>query len=151
MWKRQQDDDWEGNDYYDGNWFDSSDGMVIRYVAVALFFTAIMLFIIGSHVHARRRLSKGLQPLTYHRWTVRNRHARPNEFQNVPQHPAYAMENCAAPPPAYNHDEAPPPVYSPPEGASKIAAEQNYQPRSVGEASQGPLPAPPQAHQGPIS
>lgn len=46
------------------------------------------------------------------------------------QHPdSYGMQNSnfAPPPPAYQAGDAPPPVYQPPQGGSKVAADQNYQ------------------------
>jgi hypothetical protein len=46
------------------------------------------------------------------------------------QHPdAYGMQNSnfAPPPPAYQAGDAPPPVYQPPQGSTKVAADQHYQ------------------------
>jgi len=132
-----------GDDDY-GSWWWSPAGMAVRYAIVALLFAAVLLFFVGGYYHARRRIRKGLQPLPYHRWMVRRfmRQPQPAYQQyhpyNAPQ--AYQMENYAPPPPAYNREEAPPPVYQPPEGGSKVMADQSYVheqplPRIPGEGS----------------
>ena len=43
-----------------------------------------------------------------------------------PQGQGYAMDGYPPPPPAYHQGEGPPPVYVPPQGGSKIAADQGY-------------------------
>ena len=105
-------------------------------------------------MHARRRARKNLTPLRYHAWMLRrstrgpryyyqngqqpmynNGQSNYNQQQNPyygqqAQHPdAYGMQNSnfAPPPPAYQAGDAPPPVYQPPQGGSKVAADQNYQ------------------------
>lgn len=98
-------------------------------------------------MHARRRARKNLPPLRYHAWMLRrstrgsryyypNNHGAPmyaNQQQNPyygQQHPdSYGMQNSnfVPPPPAYQAGDAPPPVYQPPQGGSKVAADQNYQ------------------------
>jgi hypothetical protein len=57
------------------------------------------------------------------------------------QHPdAYGMQNStfAPPPPAYQAGDAPPPVYQPPQGGSKVAADQNYEVRGEGSEARAP-------------
>lgn len=49
-------------------------------------------------------------------------------------------QGWAPPPPAYNQWDAPP-VYQPPQGASKAAADQNFE-RTAGESSVGGVGAP---------
>ncbi|KAI7360065.1 hypothetical protein KC320_g37 [Hortaea werneckii] len=44
--------------------------MAVRYTIVGLLFAALLLFFVGGYFHARRRLQKGLPPLSYHRWMV---------------------------------------------------------------------------------
>ncbi|KAK3675731.1 hypothetical protein LTR78_004372 [Recurvomyces mirabilis] len=139
MWKRQfstngdngyGDDGYGYGSGYDGyeSWWWTPAGMAVRYVIVALLFASVLLFFVGGYYHARRRLRKGLPPLRYHRWLVRqhilNSQQQYGRHQNPPN--AYQMENYAPPPPAYNHAEMPPPVYQPPQGASKIMADQSY-------------------------
>jgi hypothetical protein len=116
-------------------------------------------------MHARRRARKGLPPLAYHRWMLKRssgpryyyQHGAPmyNNMHNpnnnnyhsqqanpyYAQHPdAYGMQNStfAPPPPAYQAGDAPPPVYQPPQGSTKVAADQNYQEvrSGVGESSE---------------
>jgi hypothetical protein len=100
-----------------------------------------------------RRARKNLPPLAYHRWMLKRssgpryyyQHGAPmyntnnihnpnhNHQQANPyyaQHPdAYGMQNSnfAPPPPAYQAGDAPPPVYQPPQGSTKVAADQHYQ------------------------
>ncbi|KAI4719261.1 hypothetical protein E4T48_04586 [Aureobasidium sp. EXF-10727] len=145
-----------------GFWW-SSDGYGVRYGIIALVFIAIALLLFGSYFHAQRRIRKGLQPLAYHRWLVSRRRFRAtpypqNNYTYYQQDPAYPpqqgypMQNMGGayhgpaefqpPPPAYGNWEAPP-VYQPPQGASKVAANQNTQPARndvAGEGSSASLP-----------
>jgi len=121
--------------------------MAVRYAIVGLLFAFVLFFFVGGYYHARRRIRKGQPPLPYHRWMVR-RHFRyaPDTRYAQYQQPGrtYQMNDYPPPPPAYNQYEAPPPVYQPPEGGSKVMANQTYvNVRPTGEASdsQGP-PAP---------
>lgn len=129
--------------------------MALRYTIVGLLFASVILFFIGGYYHARRRVKKGLQPLPYHRWMVQRRtydsETRYAQYQQPGQ--TYVMNDYPAPPPAYSSGEAPPPVYQPPEGGSKILADQHYtqvrpvgessEARPVGEASEGAGPTAP--------
>ena len=124
--------------------------MTIRYALAALLFALALLYFIGGYAHARRRLSRNLPPLRYHRWMVtssrryRGQHpvnsaAYMQRYQSPFQHQqqqqgygqgegmgagGYMMNEYAPPPPAYHSSEVPPPVYQPPEGASKVLADQ---------------------------
>jgi hypothetical protein len=122
--------------------------MAVRYAIIALLFALILVYFIGGYYHAKRRASKGLPPLAYHRWMV-NRRSRNNYNQQyynpVPyaqpyyqsHDNSYGMQGYAPPPPAYDGYAAPPPVYQPPQGGSKVAADQNYAPpQRVGESSE---------------
>lgn len=107
--------------------------MAVRYAIVGLLFAALLLFFVGGWFHARRRLRKGLPPLAYHRWMVsRYYYRQPHDAEAPPQRQlrpvqqTYRMEHYEPPPPAYNQSEVPPPVYQPPEGASKVAADQTF-------------------------
>jgi len=123
------------------SWWWTPAGMALRYAIVALLFGSVLLFFLIGYIHARRRMRKGLPLLPYHRWMVRNRAYYADERYVTYQQPgrAYVMENYAPPPPAYNPSDAPPPVYQPPEGGSKVIADQNVvRVQSVaGETSQG--------------
>ncbi|TKA82842.1 hypothetical protein B0A55_00992 [Friedmanniomyces simplex] len=140
-----------GDDYYGGSWWWTPAGMAVRYAVVALLFAFVLLFFVGGYYHGRRRMRKGLPPLAYHRWMVRRYMQHPQQqrgyaqYQQFPPTQGYQMENYPPPPPAYNHHEAPPPTYQPPEGGSKVMADQSYvytQPlpqtpgHQAGEASQ---------------
>lgn len=139
-------------------------GYGVRYAIVALIFIGIALLLFGAYFHAQRRIRKGLQPLAYHRWLVTRRRYRATPFrqnnytyyQQDPAYPpqqGYPMQNMGGgyhgpaefqpPPPAYGNWEAPP-VYQPPQGASKVAANQNTQPMArdevAGEGSSTSLP-----------
>ncbi|KAH0285693.1 hypothetical protein KCU62_g7365, partial [Aureobasidium sp. EXF-3399] len=149
------------NDDY--SWWWSSDGYGVRYAIIALIFIAIALLLFGAYFHAQRRIRKGLPPLAYHRWLIsRRRRATPYPQQNnyayyqqhdpaYPPQQGYPMQNMGnhgnaefqPPPPAYGNWEAPP-VYQPPQGASKVAANQNALPvvrsEGAGEGSSASLP-----------
>jgi hypothetical protein len=61
------------------------------------------------------------------------------------QHPdAYGMQNSnfAPPPPAYQAGDAPPPVYQPPQGSTKVAADQHYQELRTGAGESSEVRAP---------
>ena len=127
--------------------------MAKRYAIVAVIFALVLFFVCGYY-HARRRLSRGQEPLAYHRWMVRNRlrnmsHAQSRNawphHSNAPAYgQSYPMDEYPPPPPAY---EAPPPVYQPPQGATKAMADQNFsQTNRAGESSaSGGTAGPPDA------
>lgn len=141
----------------------TQDGYGVRYAIIALIFIAIALLLFGAYFHAQRRIRKGLPPLAYHRWLIsRRRRATPYPQQNnyayyqqhdpaYPPQQGYPMQNMGnhgnaefqPPPPAYGNWEAPP-VYQPPQGASKVAANQNALPvvrsEGAGEGSSASLP-----------
>ncbi|KAH0144935.1 hypothetical protein KCU67_g12868, partial [Aureobasidium melanogenum] len=155
-------DDPNCNDDYD--WWWSGTGYGVRYAIIALIFIGIALLLFGAYFHAQRRIRKGLPPLAYHRWLVSRRRYRATPFRQnnytyYQQDPAYPpqqghpMQNMNGayhgpaefqpPPPAYGNWDAPP-VYQPPQGASKVAANQNTQPMArdevAGEGSSTSLP-----------
>ncbi|KAJ9625894.1 hypothetical protein H2203_004661 [Taxawa tesnikishii (nom. ined.)] len=148
-----------GGDYCDDSWWWSDTGMTVRYVVVAIVFLVLVAFLVGSYYHAKKRIRQGLPPLAYHRWLVaRRRH--PQQFQQ--QHgyatyyqqesngQAYPMHGYPPAPPAYNAWDAPPPVYQPPEGATKVAGDQNFPNthHNNGESSSSAnVAAPPSSHQ----
>lgn len=134
--------------------------MGVRYAIVALIFAALVIFVVGGYVHARRRVRQGMTPLPYHRWMVQRRYydAGPRyQTYQAPGHTyvmdAYPPPPQAPPPPAYNPADAPPPVYQPqpppPPGGSKAMADQSYAPLhppapdETGIASPGPAAAAP--------
>nr|POE49405.1 hypothetical protein CFP56_50322 [Quercus suber] len=171
MWKRQSGDgtdfandningDSPGDDQ--GSWWWSPAGFTVRYIIVAVVFGALLLFFVGGYYHANRRVRKGLAPLPYHRWMVQRRvwgnEPRYNQYAQYParfasqgpeQGQTYRMEGYAPPPPAYNSELAPPPAYQPPQGGSKVMADQSYpivQERGAGESSTGIAAPPPARH-----
>lgn len=141
--------------------------MAVRYAIVGSLFALALLYFVGGYFHALRRLRKGLPPLRYHRWMVQRRLYMMNAMNNgqnnnngsggyynsgaayygppgsqQPGQGGYQMENYPPPPPAYNPQEVPPPTYQPPEGASKVLADQHYHVRAVdGEEGEGAGPA----------
>lgn len=138
------------------SWWWSNAGHAVRYTIVAVLFFIIFAYFLGGYWHARRRLRKNLPPLAYHRWMVKrythpryytphgvpvyvHQHPQQNPYYGQPQHPDYyGMQGSshAPPPPAYHAGDAPPPVYQPPQGSSKVAADQNYTEARVGESSE---------------
>ncbi|KAI5212903.1 hypothetical protein E4T42_07300 [Aureobasidium subglaciale] len=147
--------DIDQSDCYDSWWW-SSSGYGVRYAIIALIFVGIALLLFGAYFHAQRRIRKGLQPLAYHRWLVSRRRYRATPFpqnnytyyqQQDPAYPpqqGYPMQNMGGaphgnvefqpPPPAYGNWESPP-IYQPPQGASKVAANQNTQPMERNDAA----------------
>ncbi|KAK1821104.1 hypothetical protein LTR12_004496 [Friedmanniomyces endolithicus] len=121
-----------GDDYYGGSWWWTPGGMAVRYAIVALLFAFVLLFFVGGYYHGRSRMRRGLPPLAYHRWVVRRyamRHPGQQQVyaqQQFPPTRGYQMEDYPPAPPAYNNHEAPPPTYQPPEGGSKVMADQAY-------------------------
>ncbi|KAK5131313.1 hypothetical protein LTR08_001152 [Meristemomyces frigidus] len=137
------DDNYSG--YGGGSWWWTPTGMAIRYTLASLIFAAALLFLVGGYLHARRRAAQGLPPLPYHRWMLgrQRRHNNNNNdsspysqryyahYQQPPhqqhqqqQQQGYMMNDYLPPPPAYHTSELPPPVYQPPEGGSKVLADQ---------------------------
>jgi hypothetical protein len=109
-------------------------GTTARYIILCVLFTLLLGYFVGGYAHARRRLKKGLAPLPYHRWMVQRKvqYARPQQQHYTPYGPyshdpyaeGYQMHGTGPPPPAYQRDG--PPAYAPPEGASKVMADQHY-------------------------
>lgn len=133
--------------------------MGVRYAIVAILFLALLALLVGGYSHAQRRLRRGQPPLRYHRWMLARRHYARGFYDTNQTYAHYANQNgqaygmtgqpaYAPPPPAYNHYDAPP-VYQPPEGGSKIMADQTvHEVRRAGESSgDAGLAAPPPAHQ----
>ncbi|KAI6814741.1 hypothetical protein KC332_g12227 [Hortaea werneckii] len=149
LWKRQGGDTFTGDGGEDGSsgydygsysdygygtygdnvgfWWTPA-GMAVRYTIVGLLFAALLFFFVGGYFHARRRLQRGLPPLSYHRWMVgRAYRSYPAETVYYQQPgTTYRMDQYEHPPPAYTATTEPPPVYQPPEGATKVAANQTY-------------------------
>lgn len=151
------------NDDPNGDWWWSSEGYGVRYAIVAVFFGVVVLGLILSYLHAKRRIRRGLPPLAYHRWLVRKRtpyhqnhfvfyrhHDAGQGAQAHPMNDYYGRQSAqfAQPPPAYNQQWDAPPVYQPPVGASKAAANQNVQaPERFGEGtSAAGVAVPPPSH-----
>jgi hypothetical protein len=99
----------------------------------------ITLFFLVSYFHARRRITRGQEPLAYHRWMVR-RHLEPTANLNtrpttgapvlatyvVNERGEYVLQPLQSHvPPAYNTSMPPPPVYPGPPGATKIDPNQD--------------------------
>ncbi|XMA18456.1 hypothetical protein WAI453_011247 [Rhynchosporium graminicola] len=104
------------------------DGQIVRWSVFFGLFTLLLAYMIGGYWHAKKRLSKGLAPLRYHRWLLSRRdRARYDPTYQTPavyynQYPPqqqgqYGMHPM--PPPLYNTADLPP-TYQPPAGATKI-------------------------------
>ena len=140
--------------------------MAVRYAIITVLFALVLLYFVGGYWHAKRRIRKNLAPLPYHRWMVSRRRYQPanqqwyNHQPNGPhsQQPyyqnndtayggSYGMQGYAPPPPAYDAHMAPPPVYQPPQGGSKVAADQHYTAMPGGRSGESSdaaaAPAPP--------
>ncbi|KAK5084334.1 hypothetical protein LTR05_005410 [Lithohypha guttulata] len=126
--------------YYgdDGWWYYSETAFIIKWVITALIVVGLLAFFAGGYWHVQRRLKKNLAPKRYHKWMVgrRQRALYPHLFpanRRVYYHqapyghsPAMPMHSYGPAPPAYGeHDYVPP--YAPPQGASKVNPDQNFE------------------------
>ncbi|PMD61523.1 uncharacterized protein K444DRAFT_628549 [Hyaloscypha bicolor E] len=147
--------------YYENDsfWW-TRTGQIVRW---SIFFAILGLFIaymIIGYWHAKRRISRGLPPLAYHRWLLnRQQRARydpsyqnPHVFYTSYPQPGGQYGMNPMPPPMYDPNGQPP-VYQPPAGASKVdpsqwRSEPTRRPAESGEqapeydAPPGPPPAP---------
>jgi hypothetical protein len=94
--------------------------MIVKYSILAGFFLFTTALLVGSYMHARMRMKKNLDPLSYHRWMVAGRvytGERPYYGGNAPYpQGTYGMHNMP-PPPVYDPNR--PPIYensAPPPG-----------------------------------
>jgi len=133
----------------DGRFWYSRTGQIVRWSIFFGLFILFMLYIIIGYWHAKRRISKGLPPLAYHRWLL-NRQQRatydptyqnPRVFYNPYPSGQYAMPQYPAPPPMYNPNAPMPPMYQPPEGGSKVDPSQYGQTTSRPTDGTEPSPA----------
>ncbi|KAH8158285.1 hypothetical protein CIB48_g9960 [Xylaria polymorpha] len=65
---RRQDGQRDDEDYV---WFwYTTTGIIIKYVLFFSFLLIIVGWVVGGRFHAKRRLRKGLKPLSYHAWLL---------------------------------------------------------------------------------
>ncbi|KAI0109219.1 hypothetical protein GGR51DRAFT_513089 [Nemania sp. FL0031] len=119
-------------------WY-TTTGIIVKYTIFFAFLFAIAAWVIGGRVHAKRRLRKGLKPLSYHAWLLSRAEraqvdpAYAYAAQNPVYRPVYGHPNGGAdyygmhpmPPPVY--DPTRPPVYDGPPAGSKIDPVQDRQ------------------------
>lgn len=48
-------------------WRNVQTGLIVRWVIFLSLLGIVLLYVVVGHLHARRRIKKGLQPLAYHR------------------------------------------------------------------------------------
>lgn len=120
-------------------------GVIVKWSLFLAFIVFISLYLLIGHIHARKRVQKGLAPLAYHRFLVprstlaqvdpRFRYPQPNitSYRSNGQQ-IYDM-HAMPPPPVYDPNAARPPMYEPPAGATKTDANQQYQPPQYGVAA----------------
>ncbi|OAP63586.1 hypothetical protein AYL99_02813 [Fonsecaea erecta] len=156
-------DDTAGDDSENGYWWYSPTADAIKWAVVAAILLAFSFYFLAGHLHAKRRMQKGLPPLPYHRWLV----SRRQKVAFLQQHPQYANQfafyraqqervgpygySCTPgsgqafqmggmygpPPPAYHEPEYVP-AYTPPQenGSNKVNPDQRFEPPN------GPPPSP---------
>ncbi|KAI0865044.1 hypothetical protein F4860DRAFT_342531 [Xylaria cubensis] len=135
-------------------WY-TTPGIIIKYVIFFAFLFILFGWVVGGRLHAKRRLRKGLKPLSYHAWLLsRQERAQVDPTYAYPRgpvvygvyRPVYGNDNNnngdyygmhPMPPPVY--DPSRPPVYDGPQGGSKVDPVQD---RSQGQGS-APDYAPP--------
>ncbi|KAI9783443.1 MAG: hypothetical protein M1816_001367 [Peltula sp. TS41687] len=133
----------------DGYWYYSPTAVAIKWAVLAALVLLLLSFLAGAYYHARRRITRGLQPMAYHRWMIpRRRYVEPEPHTWQPQNQFSFYHNQEngyqmhpVPPPAYNPNLAPPPVYQPPAGASKVNPSQ-HPPTMPAPPGEGSYPAP---------
>ncbi|KAK6504006.1 hypothetical protein TWF506_002223 [Arthrobotrys conoides] len=103
----------------DYGWWYSDTAIIIKWTIGAIIFAIIIAYFGGGYIHAKNRMSKGLEPLSYHRWMVRRQmppEAYPSHFNGnaggFGNYGGYA-EPYQPPPPVYNPTQGPPPSYYP--------------------------------------
>ncbi|KAI0452467.1 hypothetical protein F5B21DRAFT_332587 [Xylaria acuta] len=136
-------------------WY-TTPGVIIKYVLFFTFLFILFGWVVGGRIHAKRRLRKGLKPLSYHAWLLsRQERAQVDPTYAYPQGPVvygvyrpvygtngnnngeyYGMHPM--PPPVY--DPSRPPVYDGPQVGSKVDPVQD---RSQGSQGSAPEYAPP--------
>ncbi|KAI0197661.1 hypothetical protein F4808DRAFT_291572 [Astrocystis sublimbata] len=150
------------DDEYVWFWY-TTPGIIIKYVIFFSFLTILFGWVIGGRIHAKRRLRKGLKPLSYHGWLLsRQERAQVDPAYAYPTGPVvygvyrpvynghnngdangadyYGMHSM--PPPVY--DPTRPPQYDGPPAGSKIDPQQDRSQQQQGQ-TQGSAPdyAPP--------
>ncbi|KAF3939924.1 hypothetical protein ABW19_dt0204195 [Dactylella cylindrospora] len=134
------------------SWWYSDTAIIVKWTVGAVIVAIIVGYCCGGYIHAKHRLSKGLQPLGYHRWMVRRQMApqayNPSGYYNSGSNPGaggygnyggYAQP-YQAPPPVYNPHHAPPPSYTPgdiPLNATKANPDQNFPGQQVSGTTGG--------------
>lgn len=124
--------------YTDSFWY-TEKGIIVKWIVLAVFFLIFFVWFVGGHIHAKRRLKKGLPLLGYHRFLIS--YAERRRYGQVPQNhftfyqtqnpyapsggaapnPQYSQRQDGAwaePPPLYQNTDAPPQYFAPP-GATK--------------------------------
>jgi len=129
------------------NWWFSPTAVIVKWSilgAIVLFF---LVWFVGGHFHAKRRIKKGLPPLRYHAFLVPDRY-RPQ--RPMPQNHAYfyRMENngytMEAMPPTYGQSGPLPPTYQGDNKTPQIDPNQSYDMPPPGEPpSEPPSELPP--------
>ncbi|KAI0441928.1 hypothetical protein F4803DRAFT_521221 [Xylaria telfairii] len=133
-------------------WY-TTTGIIIKYVLFFTFLLVIVGWVVGGRFHAKRRLRKGLKPLSYHAWLLsRQERAQVDPTYAYPQpvyRPVYGNDHAGGadyygmhsmPPPVY--DPSRPPVYDGPPVGSKVDPVQDRQ-QQQGPAAQASDFAPP--------
>ncbi|KAI1167051.1 hypothetical protein F5B18DRAFT_648067 [Nemania serpens] len=133
-------------------WY-STTGVIIKYTLFFAFLFIIAVWVVGGRTHAKRRLRKGLKPLSYHAWLLsRTERAQVDPAYAYVAHapvyrPVYGGDANGAdrygmhpvPPPVY--DPSRPPVYDGPSAGSKIDPVQDRHGLGQGEGQgQGAAP-----------
>ncbi|KAI1187665.1 hypothetical protein F5B17DRAFT_452954 [Nemania serpens] len=138
-------------------WY-TTTGIIIKYTLFFAFLFIIALWVIGGRAHAKRRLRRGLKPMSYHAWLLsRAERAQVDPtyaYAPPPPHAAayrpvyggdvngaeyYGMHHM--PPPVY--DPSRPPVYDGLPAGSKIDPVQDRQGEGHGQGAAAPEYAPP--------
>ncbi|KAK4170197.1 hypothetical protein QBC43DRAFT_1689 [Cladorrhinum sp. PSN259] len=109
--------------------WDTKTGIIVKWSLFLGFLVFFGLYLLIGHIHAKKRIQKGLPPLAYHRFLVpratlarvdpRYRFPQASVRPYAPNGQAYDMYNMP-PPPVYDPSAPRPPMYEPPAGATKV-------------------------------
>ncbi|TAQ84744.1 hypothetical protein B7494_g6929 [Chlorociboria aeruginascens] len=132
LYSRQDVLDDNGDEFVDDDRFQSfwwtTTGQIVKWSVFFGLLAILIAYLVIGHIHAKRRIKKGLAPLAYHKWLLsrEDRAKFDPTFQGSStyyypdgQQP-YGMPMHRMPPPVYDPHSMPPPGYQHPPGATKV-------------------------------
>lgn len=72
-------------------WRNVQTGLIVRWVIFLSLLGIVLLYVVVGHLHARRRIKKGLQPLAYHRVSRNHASSMKRDFVSWPMWQRYPV------------------------------------------------------------